>query len=257
MRRAVGHKAYARSENGEEKVNEFAQLQRGPSLASQVTQNMLDSISAGQFKAGDWLPSERELSEQFGVSRTVIREAVRGLQAKGVIEVRSGRGARIASVNSTQVSETLTLFMNGAQSQQLLGATEISEVRETLELRLVELACERATDADVALISETVDAMGDSSQGEDAAVHDAEFHRRIALATHNALFVALLESLNSVMMPIRERSLALDGRLDLTMKEHLGVLEAIRRRDAVDARAAMQAHLEDSRSYYTSSGDET
>lgn len=242
--------------NGRMTVAEFTQLRRGPSLASQVTQSMLASISSGRFGAGDWLPSERELSEQFGVSRTVIREAVRGLEAKGLIEVRSGRGARIAAVNSDQISESLALFVNGAQSQQLLGPSEISEVRETLELRLVELACERASDADVALIAESLDAMAASPRSEDAAHYDAEFHRRIALATHNALFVALLESLNMVMTPIRERSLAVDGRRQATLDEHSRVLDAIEKRDPAAARRSMVDHLEGSRSYYVSPAQE-
>ncbi|MGV9770107.1 FadR/GntR family transcriptional regulator, partial [Microbacterium sp. NPDC003461] len=128
---------------------EFTQLQREPSLASRVTESMLATIASGGFAPGDWLPSERELSDQFGVSRTVIREAVRGLEAKGVVEVRSGRGARVAHVSSSRVSESLQLYLSGAQSQQLLGPHEISEVRATLELRLVELACEKATEADL------------------------------------------------------------------------------------------------------------
>ncbi|MGF3031688.1 FadR/GntR family transcriptional regulator, partial [Microbacterium alcoholitolerans] len=114
-----------------------------------MTESMLATIASGGFAPGDWLPSERELSDQFGVSRTVIREAVRGLEAKGVVEVRSGRGVRVAHVSSSRVSESLQLYLSGAQSQQLLGPPEISEVRATLELRLVELACEKATEADL------------------------------------------------------------------------------------------------------------
>lgn len=229
---------------------EFTQLTREPSLASRVTESMLASIASGRFAPEEWLPSERELSEQFGVSRTVIREAVRGLEAKGVIEVRSGRGARVAHVSSSRVSESLQLYLSGAQSQQLLGPSEISEVRETLELRLVELACDRATDADLAEIAQSLDAMKSAATSEEAAVHDAEFHRRIALATHNALYVALLESLNAVMMPIRVRSLEIEGRLALTVKQHGAVLDALVTRSTVAARAAMDGHLNDSRHYY-------
>ncbi|WP_435748212.1 FadR/GntR family transcriptional regulator [Microbacterium sp. PMB16] len=233
---------------------EFTQLQREPSLASRVTESMLTSIAAGSLAPGQWLPSERELSDQFGVSRTVIREAVRGLEAKGVIEVRSGRGARVAHVDSSRVSESLQLYLSGAQTEQLLGPSEISEVRETLELRLVELACERATEADIAEIGATLQAMADAATDGEAAVHDAEFHRRIAVATHNALFVALLESLNAVMKPLRERSLELEGRRALALEQHGAVFDALRQRDARAAREAMSGHLDDSRQYYVPDG---
>ncbi|WP_314650762.1 FadR/GntR family transcriptional regulator [uncultured Microbacterium sp.] len=229
---------------------EFTQLQREPSLASRVTESMLATIASGRFSPGDWLPSERELSDQFGVSRTVIREAVRGLEAKGVVEVRSGRGARVAHVSSSRVSESLQLYLSGAQSQQLLGPAEISEVRGTLELRLVELACEKASDADLDEIQASLDAMADAATPVQAAADDAEFHRRIALATHNALYVALLESLNAVMMPIREHSLELDGRRERTLAQHGAVLDALRARDPRRAREAMGGHLDDSRQYY-------
>ncbi|MGV9769994.1 FadR/GntR family transcriptional regulator, partial [Microbacterium sp. NPDC003461] len=85
---------------------------------------------------------------------------------------------------------------------------------------------------------------------EEAAAEDAEFHRRIALATHNALYVALLESLNAVMMPIREHSLELEGRRERTLAQHGAVLDALRARDPRGARAAMGGHLDDSRQYY-------
>lgn len=233
---------------------EFTQLQREPSLASRVTESMLASIASGRFAPGEWLPSERELSEQFGVSRTVIREAVRGLEAKGVIEVRSGRGARVAHVSSSRVSESLQLYLSGAQSQQLLGPAEISEVRATLELRLVELACARATESDLADIAASLAGMAAAETNVEAAVQDAEFHRRIALATHNALYVALLESLNAVMMPIRERSLNVEGRRARTAAEHGAVLDALRSRDPKSARAAMSGHLDGSRQYYVTDG---
>src|SRR5438094_2016592 len=110
---------YDRYVNGEpaaEGVSEgtlFEQVRREPRLSDKVAEMMLDTILSRRLAAGDRLPSERELGEQFGVSRTVIRGAVRALVAKGVIEVRSGSGLRVAAVDASNVRESLSLFLRG------------------------------------------------------------------------------------------------------------------------------------------------
>lgn len=229
----------------------FGAVTRSPSLAEEVTQALMESIASGRLMPGDELPAERELGNQFGVSRTIIREAVRSLQAKGLIEVRSGRGARISAVPASQITETIRLFLQGAQAQDLLDAEKISEVRTTLEVRMVELACERATDADLERLQRAVEAMDADEDVEQASEHDVAFHRLIALATYNALFVLLLDSIGDILMEIRRRSLAVEGRKDRAVEEHRRIADALLARDVAAARQAMVDHLEDSRSYYT------
>jgi len=85
----------------------FALVAREPRLSDKVAERMLETILSNRLNVGDRLPSERELGEQFGVSRTVVREAVRALVAKGVIEVRSGSGLRVAAVDAESVRETM------------------------------------------------------------------------------------------------------------------------------------------------------
>ena len=92
----------------------FEQVAREPRLSDKVAAMMLETILSRRLRPGDRLPSERELGEQFGVSRTVIREAVRELVAKGVIEVRSGSGLRVAPVDASTVREAMLLFLRGA-----------------------------------------------------------------------------------------------------------------------------------------------
>ena len=83
---------------------------------------MLETILSQRLQVGDRLPSERELGEQFGVSRTVVREAVRALVAKGVIEVRSGSGLRVAAVDAAAVSESMSLYLRGGDARLREGA---------------------------------------------------------------------------------------------------------------------------------------
>lgn len=232
-------------------MGEFDTLPRQPSLASLVTEELLDAIASGRFKPGDRLPTERDLSAQFGVSRTVIREAVRTLEARGVLEIANGRGARVATVSSTRVTEAFEVYLRGAQSQDLIQPEHIAEIRETLETKLVELASSRATEDDLEACARELELMAGAPDAGTAARHDAEFHRLLAVATHNALYVTLIESINTTMRGIRATSLALPGRLETALDEHASVLAALRDRDAAAARAAMQYHLDDSCNYYS------
>lgn len=234
----------------------FAAIPREPSLAERVTDELLEAIASGRLRPGDPLPAERTMGEQFGVSRTVIREAVRGLQARGVLEVQTGRGVTVAAVSSRHVSETIELYVRGAQSQALITAADIAEIRATLELKLVELASLRATDDDFAALEHEITLMRTAKTAELSAVHDAEFHRLIAVATHNALFATFVGSINATMRAIRVRSLRIEGRIERAVEQHSMVLEALRSRDPDRARTAMDDHLEDSRHFYAIDHDD-
>ena len=123
----------------------FGQVTREPRLSDKVADMMLETILSRRLEVGDRLPSERELGEQFGVSRTVVREAVRALVAKGVIEVRSGSGLRVAAVDAAAVSESMSLFLRGGS----IDFEKVHEVRTLLEVHIAGVAAERATDEDV------------------------------------------------------------------------------------------------------------
>ena len=232
-------------------MSEFTTVDRKPSLVALVTEQMLDFMGDGRLLPGQALPSERSLSEQFGVSRTVIREAVRSLEAQGVIEVLSGRGARVASVSADKLGETLQRYLHGAQAREHIGPADIAEVRSTLEIRLVELACERATSQELAEIDSTMKRMISANSVRSAAELDEAFHRLIASATHNELFVALLDPINATMFEIREKSLRLEGRKERAVAQHAMILEALKVRDVSAAVAAMTDHLIDSRQFYS------
>src|SRR5256885_15630501 len=128
----------------------FDQVTREPRLSDKVAEMMLETILSRRLAVGDRLPSERELGEQFGVSRTVVREAVRALVAKGVIEVRSGSGLRVAAVDATAVTESMSLFLRG----RTLDFEKVHEVRALLEVHIAGLAADRATTADLAGLRE-------------------------------------------------------------------------------------------------------
>jgi GntR family transcriptional repressor for pyruvate dehydrogenase complex len=218
----------------------FEQVSREPRLSDKVAEMMLETILSRRLDVGDRLPSERELGEQFGVSRTVVREAVRALVAKGVIEVRSGSGLRVAAVDAAAVSESMSLFLRGGG----IDFEKVHEVRLLLEMHIASLAAERATEDDVGRLREVHARMErEAGDVEAAARDDLEFHRLIALATHNELYLILMDSIGSSLIDIRRENLG-SGSAPATLEQHAEVLDRIADHDADGARKAMASHLE-------------
>ena len=219
----------------------FAPVDREPRLSDKVAGLMLETIVSRGLEAGDRLPSERELGEQFGVSRTVVREAVRSLVAKGVIESRSGSGLRVASVNASAVSESMGLYLRGTT----MGFPKVHEVRAMLEIQMAGVAAERRTSRDIDDLTETCERMKSALDDPEAAsVLDVEFHRRIAIATQNELYLVLLDSIGHALIAIRRDNLVVPGATEQTLDYHARILDRIVAGDPVGAREAMAAHLE-------------
>ena len=218
----------------------FEQVSREPRLSDKVANMMLETILSRRLQVGDRLPSERELGEQFGVSRTVVREAVRALVAKGLIEVRSGSGLRVAAVDAAAVTESMSLYLRGST----LDFEKVHEVRALFEVHIAGVAAERATEEDVTRIREVHERMRRTSTDVEAAARDdLEFHRLIARATQNDLYLLLLDSIGSALIDIRRENLG-SGSRPMTLDQHEAILERIAARDPGGARAAMAAHLE-------------
>ena len=231
----------------------FDRVVREPRLSDKVADMMLNTIIENGMSAGDSLPSERELGEQFGVSRTVVREAVRALAAKGVIEVRSGSGLRVAAVNASTVSQSMSLYLRGGT----VDFEKVQEVRALLEVHLAGLAAELASEEDVSSLVEIHTRMQDeASDVEAAALDDLEFHRRIARSTHNELFLLLLDSIGSSLVDIRRSNLG-SGSTAMTLRQHQAILDRIADHDPEGARTAMRDHLESVASFWRAHQERT
>jgi GntR family transcriptional regulator, transcriptional repressor for pyruvate dehydrogenase complex len=218
----------------------FGRVIREPRLSDKVAEMMRRTIISRELPSGTALPSERELGEQFGVSRTVIREAVRSLAAKGIVEVRSGSGLRVAAVDETTALQSLSWFIRGGR----LEYPKVHEVRSMIEVEMAALAAERRTDEQLQTMRDAhahFQSVVDNI--EEAAHADLEFHAIIARATQNDLFSVLLGSISDALIEIRRENLAGGTGAD-TVAEHGRILERIAESDPEGARAAMRAHLE-------------
>jgi GntR family transcriptional repressor for pyruvate dehydrogenase complex len=209
-------------------------------LSDQVAASILNTIIKQDLRPGDPLPSQRDLGEHYGVSRTVIREAVGALEARGVIEVRAGSGLRLISVDASSVAESLRFFV---RTNDVLDYRKVHEVRAMVETHVAELAAHRATDLDIEIIRHWRDKQAANADDLEAAAQcDLDFHRAIAKAADNELYLVLLDSIRGALLDIR-RTL-MPGRLRKTVQAHSKIVDCIAAGDGPGARVAMQEHLD-------------
>ncbi|MGB2712379.1 MAG: FadR/GntR family transcriptional regulator [Conexibacter sp.] len=232
----------------------FTQVVRGATLSEKVAADITQTIMDGALAPGERMPSERELGEQFGVSRTVIREAVRSLVASGLVEAHSGRSLRVAEVGPEAVSRAMGMFLHRSDA---IDYRRVHEVRAALEIDMAGYAAERATPDDVARLRELNDKLAavPAADVERAAELDVAFHHAVAQATGNALFRVLLEAIGPVLLEIRRRAFQSPELRRYALEAHHEILEQIAAGRAEDARAAMRAHLETAEQVWDADGE--
>lgn len=219
----------------------FAPIARSERLADRVADALTESIVSGRLKPGAKLPTERELCEQFGVSRPVVREAVRSLIAKGLLGDSPRRGHVVSVLGRDAVTESLTLYLRG----QRLDYTKLMEVRAVLEVENAGRAAERATPQDLNTLKAAAAALTEDLDAEQAAVADVGFHRAIASATGNEFFGVLLDSIREVLIAAQLPTLAEPTIVAGAIRHHKRIFDQIAKRDAAGARDAMRKHLKD------------
>jgi GntR family transcriptional repressor for pyruvate dehydrogenase complex len=217
-------------------------LVRTARLYEQIVQQIEDSILKGDLKPGDQLPAERELAQRFGVSRTAVREAVKALREKGLVEAYSGRGTFITDGTSQAVRQSLDLMVKIGQQE---GSSHLAEVRAILEPEIAALAAARCDESDLATMREAVAVMDRAGRDPDAYIEaDLDFHLALAEAAANPLILSLIDSIVGLLREQRLRIFKVEGGPERGQVHHKRILEAVEQRDPQEAREAMKAHLE-------------
>jgi DNA-binding FadR family transcriptional regulator len=200
-------------------------------------------IRDGQLKPGDRLPAERDLGEKFGVSRVTVREALRGLEANGMVSIKVGArgGAFVTAPTSAMVGEGITDLLS------LSGLTdkEITEARQIFELGIIPLVCERATEEDIKDLLDICD-RGDAAleDGSYPMELSAEFHTRVAKASHNAAIRMLAESFHGpTLVSMRHVQEAHPEMGIRGNREHRQFVAAVKKGDVEKATAVMRTHI--------------
>jgi GntR family transcriptional repressor for pyruvate dehydrogenase complex len=223
------------------------------SRADQVLKILLELIS-DQLVPGDSLPSEAELCRQLGVSRSTVREVLRRLEARGLIQTRHGVGIQVIDRTRQVATDSLRLLL----SRRDVGPREMLEVRLILECQGAALAAQRATADDLERIGKAIDALqGTLMTVEENVQADLDFHLAVAEASQNALLIALVHMIRDLLRDTIASTFARDPLVERRKLDHGEVLEAIRRRDPKAAEEAMRAHLRTTEELFMSDTAET
>jgi GntR family transcriptional regulator, transcriptional repressor for pyruvate dehydrogenase complex len=211
-------------------------------LYQQIVEQIEQSILQGQLKPGDQLPPERELAQAFGVSRTAVREAVKALREKGLVEAYSGKGTFVTNGTSQAIKQSLDLMMKIGQPGNF---AQLEEVREILEPDIAALAATRAEEQHLATMREAVAVMDRSQQDPNAYIEaDLDFHLSLAEAVDNPIILSLLDSIVGLLREQRMKIFSVEGGPERGQYHHKRILGAVEQRNADAARDAMREHLQ-------------
>jgi len=212
-----------------------------------VSQVIVDQIKLlirdGRLRPGDRLPSERELCQRFGVSRVTVREALRVLEASGLVNIRVGAhgGAFVTAPSAERLGAGLADLISLAP----LTAANVTEARMIVELGILPLVVERATDEDIDALLEIVDESRSALKEDTYTMGmSAAFHIRVAECTHNPAIEMLVQSFHGpLLMSLEEAHIAAPVMGHRGTDEHEQLVRAIKKRDLTAAEKVMRAHL--------------
>ena len=220
----------------------FEPVHDNRALSEKIIAQISDALVAGELKPGDRLPPERELAEQFGVSRTVIRDAVKTLAGRGILHVKHGAGIFVTT------SEENAIGRLGALSDILplqgVRLRDLFEIRKVLEAEGAEWAARRRNDYHLKRLRGILeDAHRNSENLEVLSERDAQFHVAIAEASQNLVLVRVVLTLLDLLAQSRRESLSIPGRAKLSLKDHERIVEEIEAQRHEGARETMLEHL--------------
>ncbi|MBM4465026.1 MAG: FadR family transcriptional regulator [Chloroflexi bacterium] len=219
---------------------QFRKIKDNERLFQKVVDEVGTKIIEGVLKPGDMLPPERIIAEQFGVSRTVIREAIKALELQGLVEVQHGRGAMVVRPSADSVSDSVVRFVR-TQNSPLWA---LLELRCILEVEIAGLAAERCTEEDIRNLTELWEQMATKVDSPSEYVElDLEFHRALCKAAHNQLFPLVLEPVMMLARESRRVGATAPNAPKRSIGVHKRILEAVKRRDSNEAQRTMREHL--------------
>lgn len=212
-------------------------------LTATVAESLAAFILEEGLQDGDLLPATAGLSERYGVSRTVIREAIADLAGRGIVETSQGRETVVATPGQAQLFGLLQfrVLRDGVTPEQ------VQEARTAIEEITVRLAAKRKSSADVKALEASVAQMAGAKREGDLHEADLRFHRQLSVAAGNPIITLIFEGIEGLVREARIRSIAgwrAQGRsLDPVIKTHRAILEAVKKGDPQAAEKAMRDHM--------------
>jgi DNA-binding FadR family transcriptional regulator len=220
-------------------------------LSDEVLDRLKRLISGGELKAGDTMPSERDLMQRFGVGRPAIREAMHALSNMGLISINHGERARVLEITAQSIIRQVDQSAHIMLSRSPGSLEHLKNARLFFERGMVREAAARATPADIETLRATLGLQRAALGQADAFINaDMRFHTQIAALSGNPIFVAVSEAMLGWLKVYHQDLLIWSGKERFTLAEHEGIIAAIAAHDADAAEQALIHHLERSRSLY-------
>jgi DNA-binding FadR family transcriptional regulator len=224
----------------------FAQRVPPARLGVAVVSDLVEAVVTGQVQPGELLPPEGPLAEQFGVSRTVIRESIKRLEEKGLVTVAQGRGTQVTPFGAWNVLDPVVLSALIDNDDSLGVLDELSEVRSSLEASMAGTVAANRTAEQLSRLEQSLDVMRSSEHDSDSFRQaDVLFHFTVMELSANRLAENIAKILfKRALESSRYQGVDPKDAFALTIAEHIAVLEAIRAKDVPAAQASMRAHIE-------------
>lgn len=220
-------------------------------LYQEVLDRLMQRIEAGEIGPGEQLPPERELMEFYGVGRPAIREALQAMERSGIVEISHGERARVVVPTAADLIQQIASGARHLLHMQPDTLEHLKQARIFLESGMARLAAERATAADLELLHTRVIEHRDSMVNLDEFLdRDMAFHREIARISGNPIFPAIVEAIFQWASDYYQPLVRAPGAEQLTLAEHLRIVDAIAAHDPVAAETAMRDHLTRSNELY-------
>ena len=210
------------------------------SLTDQVVERVKQHILENELAENDRLPTERDLIQMFGVSRTVIREALRSLEAVGIIRVKSGDGIFVAGMQTEAVMTMISFQLQRDKQSQL----EFLATRLVLECGALELCIDSLDEESVAFMRQCNNRMRDiANVNKDHTLEDINFHKTLFKASHNRIYSALSSLISDFFLEARKAALTSYDDVVMSANEHDKIVDALLRKDLQQAKEIMKLHV--------------
>ena len=206
-------------------------------LSEEVVDQITDLILSERLQPGDKLPPEQRLAEELGVSRSVVREAIKGLEEKELVEIKQGSGTFVRSPSAEKASDSFSLFLR----TRIARSSMLMEVRRILDVEIAALLAERATQGDLEVLSESIARMWQLLDSPDRFVdEDVAFHMSFYAAMKNEVLMMIMQPIMELLSEAMSMTFEAPGSAESSLRRHEKLLQRIRARDSDGARRAMR-----------------
>lgn len=228
----------SRSQNGRDAARQ------GP--FEYVVEQLQTLACSGEYQVGDKLPSEKELCERYGVSRTVLREALRAVEAKGIVSIYAGKGIFVAKPDFESLISPMEHFLQAGK----VDVMDLIQARHFLEPGIAHVAAIRAGEDDIRKLEENLeDMVANLESGDLFITADQQFHSNLALATKNPVLYVMARTITESLVLFRKTIYEVEGAPAKAVMRHQQIIAAVRAHDAALAYQAMEGHIMDGEEY--------